>query len=155
MTFVKFLYSEVVMGFWSSLWDAAKSVGEGIVDVFVGIAAVLVLTVWAIGYVIFSIFEHLYSWIDQTIEKVKVKLSGVTMVPPEDTEKFVEEWNRTHPKSVLPKYKPGTKRSMMAASNINNKIVSAQIVSTTRGFEHAIEEAFRKGNLVEQPIENE
>ena len=52
------------MGFWSETWDAAKSIGKGIADVFVGVVAVLVLTIWAIGYVVFSIFDHLYDWID-------------------------------------------------------------------------------------------
>lgn len=41
------------MGYWSEAWEAAKAIGKGITDVFVGIASVLVLVVWAIGYAIF------------------------------------------------------------------------------------------------------
>lgn len=59
------------MGFWSEAWEAAKAIGRGITDVFVGIASVLVLVVWAIGYAIFSVVDHLYKWIDKTIERIK------------------------------------------------------------------------------------
>lgn len=140
------------MGFWSNAWDTAKAIGQGVVDVFVGIVSVLVLIVWSIGYIIFSIFEHLYTWIDETIEKVSTKLKGTTMVPPEDTEKFIEGLNDKG-KTTLPSYKPGLKRSLMIANDTSGKIVRAQVVSTNSGWEKAIEEAFNKGNLVEQPIE--
>lgn len=141
------------MGFWSDAWNTAKAIGQGVVDVFVGIVSVLVLTVWAIGCVIFSIFEHLYSWIDETIENVKTKLRGTTMVPPEDTEKFISDLNNNKGKTTLPPYKPGVKRSLVVAHNTSGKVVRAQVVSTDSGWEKAIDDAFKKGNLVDQPIE--
>ena len=64
------------MGFWSDAWDAAKAIGQGVVDVFVGITAVLILTIYAIGYVLFSIIDHLYDWIDKMVDKVGSKLKG-------------------------------------------------------------------------------
>lgn len=141
------------MGFWSDAWNTAKAIGQGVVDVFVGIVNVLVLTVWAIGYVIFSIFEHLYSWIDETIEKVKIKLKGTTMVPPEDTEQFIRDLNNNKGKTTLPPYKPGVKRSLVVANDTSGKVVRAQVVSTDSGWEKAIDDAFKKGNLVDQPVE--
>lgn len=33
------------MGFWSEAWEAAKAIGRGITDVFVGITSVLALTI--------------------------------------------------------------------------------------------------------------
>ena len=142
------------MGFWSSAWNAAKAVGKGVVDVFTGVIAVMVLTVWAIGYVIFSIFDHLFSWIDDVIEKVKTKLKGVQMVPPEDTEKFIKELNNKG-KTTLPHYTPGVKRSLLVATGEDGKVKRAQVVSTDKGFESIIENAFNRGDIVEQPIENE
>lgn len=142
------------MGFWSSAWNAAKAVGKGVVDVFTGVIAVMVLTVWAIGYVIFSIFDHLFSWIDDVIEKVKTKLKGVQMVPPEDTEKFIKELNNRGT-TKLPAYKPGVKRSLLVATGEDGKVKRAQVVSTDKGFESTIENAFNRGDIVEQPIENE
>lgn len=141
------------MGFWSSAWNAAKAVGNGVVNVFVGIVSVLVLTVWAIGYAIFSIFEHLYSWIDDTIEwvKDKCKIGGTTMVPPDDTEKFIKGLN-DRGVTKLPTYTPGTKRTLMVAHDTNGKVVRAQVASTQSGFEKQIEDAFKKGDLVEQPV---
>lgn len=140
------------MGFWNNAWNAAKAIGKGVVDVFVGIVSVLVLTIWAIGYAIFSIVEHLYSWIDETVEKVKTKVKGTTMVPPEDTEIFISDLNRKG-KTTLPAYKPGTKRSLMVATDKSGKVVRAQVVETNSGWEDAIDKAFKKGDLVEQPIE--
>lgn len=142
------------MGFWSSAWNAAKAVGKGVVDVFTGVIAVMVLTVWAIGYVIFSIFDHLFSWIDDVIEKVKTKLKGVQMVPPEDTEKFIKELNNKGT-TKLPAYKPGVKRSLLVATGEDGKVKRAQVVSTDKGFGSTIENAFNRGDIVEQPIENE
>jgi len=141
------------MGFWSNAWNAAKAVGRGVVDVFTGVIAVMEFTVWAIGYIIFSIFDHLFSWIDNVIEKVKTKLKGVTMVPPEDTENFIKGLNNKGT-TTLPPYKPGVKRSLLVATGEDGKVKQAQVVSTTKGFESTIEDAFEKGNLVEQPIEN-
>lgn len=140
------------MGLLSEMWSAAKKVGKGIAEVFVGIAEVLILTVYAIGYVIFSIVDHLYNWIDGVIEKIGNKIKKVVMLSPEDTEKFI----RTLPPekvSKLPPYKPGVKRSVMAATDNNGKVYTAQITSTERGFDQQIEDAFGKGHLVEQPIE--
>lgn len=142
------------MGFWSSAWNAAKEVGKGVVDVFTGVIAVMVLTVWAIGYVIFSICDHLFSWIDDVIEKVKTKLKGVQMVPPEDTEKFIKELNNKGT-TKLPAYKPGVKRSLLVATGEDGKVTRAQVVSTDKGFESTIENAFNRGVIVEQPIANE
>lgn len=139
------------MGFWSEAWDAAKSIGRGIADVFVGVVAVLVLTIWAIGYVIFSIFDHLYDWIDETIEKVKKKIKSVIMIDTEETEKFISGLP-VDKRRTLPPYKPGTKRSLIAATDENNKVVHAQITSTTKGFDDIIEDAFRRGEIVEQPV---
>lgn len=140
------------MGFWNNAWNAAKAIGQGVVDVFVGIVSVLVLTIWSIGYAIFSIFEHLYSWIDETIEEVKTKVKGITMVPPKDTEEFISDLN-SKGKTTLPPYKPGTKRSLMVATGTSGKVVRAQIVETKSGWEDVIDKAFEKGDLVEQPIE--
>ena len=39
----------------------------------------------------------------------------------------------------------------MAAMD-GNKVVSAQIVSTTKGFDDTIQDAFDRGEIVEQPI---
>lgn len=139
------------MGFWSETWDAAKSIGKGIADVFVGVVAVLVLTIWAIGYVVFSIFDHLYNWIDETIEKIKKKITSVIMIDTEETEKFINGLPGKN-KKTLPPYSPGTKRSLIAAVDENNKVVHAQITSTTKGFDDIIEDAFRRGEIVEQPV---
>lgn len=139
------------MGFWSDAWDAAKSVGKGIVDVFVGIAEVLILTVFAIGYAIFSIFEHLYNWIDGMIEKLGSKFKGTVMVPPADTEEFLKGLGDRGVKK-LPPYTPGVKRTLLVAEDSNGKVLSAQVASTERGFEGTIEDAFKQGHLVEQPI---
>ena len=49
------------MGFWNNAWSAAKAIGKGVIDVFIGIGEVLILAIYAIGYVIFSIIEHLYN----------------------------------------------------------------------------------------------
>lgn len=143
------------MGFWSKAWDAAKAVGKGVLDVFTGIIAVLVLTVWAIGYVIFSIVDHLFSWIDDIIDKIKTEIKGVQMVPPKDTEIFIKNLNENKGTTVLHPYKPGVKRSLLVATGEDGKVKSAQVVSTNSGFESTIENAFNKGNIVEQPIENE
>lgn len=139
------------MGFWSNAWQAAKQVGKGIGQVFIGIAEVLILTVYAIGYVIFSIVEHLYNWIDGIIEKHGSKVKGTVMVPPEETEKFIKEL-RDKGKTTLPPYKPGVKRTLLVAEEGNGKVVAAQPASTDKGFDAKIEEAFKKGHLVEQPI---
>lgn len=140
------------MGFWSDAWDAAKTIGKGVVNVFVGITAVLILTIYAIGYAIFSIFEHLYDWIDKMVDKVGSKLKGTTMVPPTETEEFIKGL-RDKGKTTLPPYKPGVKRSLLVAHDSNGKVVAAQVASTEKGFDSTINEAFKKGHLVEQPVE--
>lgn len=142
------------MGIWSDAWDAAKAVGKGVLDVFVGITAVLVLTVLAIGYVLFTIGEHLYNWIDSLLEKLGNKMKGTVMVPPEDTEVFIKGLGDRGVKK-LPPYKPGVKRTLLVAEDANGKVLKAQIASTERGFEDAIDEAFKQGRLVEQPVETE
>lgn len=140
------------MGFWTSAWNAAKAVGRGVADVFIGITAVLILVVYAIGYVIFTIVDHLYDWIDEKLEKFGNKLTGTTMVPPEDTEEFIKKL-REQKKTTLPAYKPGTKRTLLVGHDSNGKVLVAQPASTEKGFDKAIDEAFRQGHLVEQPIE--
>lgn len=140
------------MGFWSAAWDTAKAIGRGVVDVFVGITAVLILTIYAIGYAIFSIFEHLYDWIDKMVDKVGNKLKGTTMVPPTETEEFIKGL-RNQGKTTLPPYKPGVKRSLLIAHDNNGKVVAAQVASTEKGFDDTIDDAFKKGHLVEQPVE--
>lgn len=142
------------MGFWSEAWETAKSIGEGVLDVFVGICEVLISVVWAIGKVIFSIAKHLYNWIDRMIEKIGNKIAGTTMVPPKETEEFLKGL-RDKGKTTLPPYKPGVQRSILIAHDAEGKILVAQPTSTESGFDAAIDEAFKKGNLVEQPIELE
>lgn len=138
------------MGFWSEAWEAAKAIGKGITDVFVGIASVLVLVVWAIGYAIFSVVDHLYKWIDKTIERIKKYFTSTVMLSPDETEKFINTLPSDKRKKLEP-YKPNVKRSVMAAMD-GNKVVSAQIVSTTKGFDDTIQDAFDRGEIVEQPI---
>lgn len=138
------------MGFWSEAWEAAKAIGRGITDVFVGIASVLVLVVWAIGYTIFSVVDHLYKWIDKTIERIKKYFTSTVMLSPDETEKFINTLPSDKRKELEP-YKPNVKRSVMAAMD-GNKVVSAQIVSTTKGFDDTIQDAFDRGEIVEQPI---
>ncbi len=138
------------MGFWSEAWEAAKAIGRGITDVFVGIASVLVLVVWAIGYAIFSVVDHLYKWIDKTIERIKKYFTSTVMLSPDETEKFINTLPSDKRKELEP-YKPNVKRSVMAAMD-GNKVVSAQIVSTTKGFDDTIQDAFDRGEIVEQPI---
>lgn len=138
------------MGFWSEAWEAAKAIGRGITDVFVGIASVLVLVVWAIGYAIFSVVDHLYKWIDKTIERIKKYFTSTVMLSPDETEKFINTLPSDKRKELEP-YKPNVKRSVMAAMD-GNKVVSAQIVSTTKGFDETIQDAFDRGEIVEQPI---
>lgn len=142
------------MGFWEKTWEAAKAIGKGVKDVFVGIVAVLVLTVYAIGYVIFTIAEHLYNWIDQLFESGDTNVNGVTMVDPIETEKFIKSLGDKKT-TQLPPYTPNTKRTMLVAHDKNGKVTKAQIASTDKGFEAKIEEAFKKGHLVEQPVEVE
>lgn len=139
------------MGFLSETWEAAKSIGRGITDVFVGIASVLVLAVWAIGYAIFSVVDHLYTWIDETIEKIKKYFTSTVMLSPDETEKFINTLPPDKRKRLGP-HKPNVKRTMMAAMD-GNKVVSAQIASTTKGFDDIIQEAFDRGEIVEQPID--
>lgn len=138
------------MGFWSEAWEAAKAIGRGITDVFVGIASVLVLVVWAIGYAIFSVVDHLYKWIDKTIERIKKYFTSTVMLSPDETEKFINTLPSDKRKKLKP-YTPNVKRSVMAAMD-GNKVVSAQIVSTTKGFDDTIQDAFDRGEIVEQPI---
>ena len=138
------------MGFWSEAWEAAKAIGRGITDVFVGIASVLVLVVWAIGYAIFSVVDHLYKWIDKTIERIKKYFTSTVMLSPDETEKFINTLP-SDKRKVLEPHKPNVKRSVMAAMD-GNKVVSAQIVSTTKGFDDTIQDAFDRGEIVEQPI---
>lgn len=138
------------MGFWSETWEAAKSIGRGITDVFVGIVSVLVLVVWAIGYVIFSVVDHLYTWIDKTIEKIKKIFSTTVMLSPDETERVIKNLPADKRKKLAP-YAPNVKRTVMAAMD-GNKVVSAQIASTTKGFDDTIQEAFDRGEIVEQPI---
>lgn len=138
------------MGFFSNLWGAAKAVGKGVLDIFVGISAVLVLTVYAIGYVIFTIAEHLYNWIDGIFESGK-QATGAVMVPPEDTEAFIKTLSERGTVTLEP-YSPRTKRSLMFATDRNGNVVKAQVTSTTKGFDTQIQAAFDKGDLVEQPI---
>lgn len=138
------------MGYWSEAWEAAKAIGRGITDVFVGIASVLVLVVWAIGYAIFSVVDHLYKWIDKTIERIKKYFTSTVMLSPDETEKFINTLPSDKRKELEP-YKPNVKRSVMAAMD-GNKVVSAQIVSTTKGFDDTIQDAFDRGEIVEQPI---
>lgn len=138
------------MGYWSEAWEAAKAIGRGITDVFVGIASVLVLVVWAIGYAIFSVVDHLYKWIDKTIERIKKYFTSTVMLSPDETEKFINTLPSDKRKKLIP-YTPNVKRSVMAAMD-GNKVVSAQIVSTTKGFDDTIQDAFDRGEIVEQPI---
>lgn len=138
------------MGYWSEAWEAAKAIGRGITDVFVGIASVLVLVVWAIGYAIFSVVDHLYKWIDKTIERIKKYFTSTVMLSPDETEKFINTLPSDKRKKLKP-YTPNVKRSVMAAMD-GNKVVSAQIVSTTKGFDDTIQDAFDRGEFVEQPI---
>lgn len=138
------------MGYWSEAWEAAKAIGRGITDVFVGIASVLVLVVWAIGYAIFSVVDHLYKWIDKTIERIKKYFTSTVMLSPDETEKFINTLPSDKRKKLKP-YPPNVKRSVMAAMD-GNKVVSAQIVSTTKGFDDTIQDAFDRGEIVEQPI---
>lgn len=138
------------MGYWSEAWEAAKAIGRGITDVFVGIASVLVLVVWAIGYAIFSVVDHLYKWIDKTIERIKKYFTSTVMLSPDETEKFINTLPSDKRKKLKP-YTPNVKRSVMAAMD-GNKVVSAQIVSTTKGFDDTIQDAFDRGEIVEQPI---
>lgn len=138
------------MGFWSEAWEAAKAIGRGITDVFVGIASVLVLVVWAIGYTIFSVVDHLYKWIDKTIERIKKYFTSTVMLSPDETEKFINTLPSDKRTKLIP-YEPNVKRSVMAAMD-GNKVVSAQIVSTTKGFDDTIQDAFDRGEIVEQPI---
>lgn len=138
------------MGYWSEAWEAAKAIGRGITDVFVGIASVLVLVVWAIGYAIFSVVDHLYKWIDKTIERIKKYFTSTVMLSPDETEKFINTLPSDKRKKIKP-YTPNVKRSVMAAMD-GNKVVSAQIVSTTKGFDDTIQDAFDRGEIVEQPI---
>lgn len=138
------------MGYWSEAWEAAKAIGRGITDVFVGIASVLVLVVWAIGYAIFSVVDHLYKWIDKTIERIKKYFTSTVMLSPDETEKFINTLPSDKRKKLEP-YTPNVKRSVMAAMD-GNKVVSAQIVSTTKGFDDTIQDAFDRGEIVEQPI---
>ena len=138
------------MGYWSEAWEAAKAIGRGITDVFVGIASVLVLVVWAIGYAIFSVVDHLYKWIDKTIERIKKYFTSTVMFSPDETEKFINTLPSDKRKKLKP-YTPNVKRSVMAAMD-GNKVVSAQIVSTTKGFDDTIQDAFDRGEIVEQPI---
>mgnify|MGYP004628783075 FL=1 len=138
------------MGFWSEAWEAAKAIGRGITDVFVGIASVLVLVVWAIGYAIFSVVDHLYKWIDKTIERIKKYFTSTVMLSPDETEKFINTLPSDKRKKLKP-YEPNVKRSVMAAMD-GNKVGFAQIVSTTKGFDDTIQDAFDRGEIVEQPI---
>lgn len=140
------------MGLLSNMWEAAKAVGKGVAQVFVGIGEVLILAIFAIGYVLFSIVEHLYNWIDSMIEKIGKKIKSAFMLSPEDTEKFIKSLP-PEKRTVLPPYKPGVKRTIMAAADDKGKVYVAQIASTEKGFEQQIEEAFQQGHLIEQPIE--
>lgn len=138
------------MGFWSDAWDAAKLIGKGIADVFIGVVSVLVLTIFAIGYVIFSVVEHLYNWIDTTIAKTKQWFTSVIMIDPQTTEEFL----KTLPddkKKTLPMYSVGERRSLILGMD-KNKVGYAQLTSTTKGFDDIIEDAFSRGEMVEQPI---
>lgn len=140
------------MGFWSNVWNAAKTIGQGVVDVFAGITAVLILTIYAIGDAIFTVVKHLYDWIDDMFDKNGGDLSGVTMVPPKDTEEFISGL-RNKGYTTLPPHKPGTKRSLLVAYGKDGKVTVAQVTSTNKGFDRTIDEAFKQGHLVEQPIE--
>lgn len=72
------------------------------------------------------------------------------MLSPDETEKFINTLPSDKRKKLKP-YTPNVKRSVMAAMD-GNKVVSAQIVSTTKGFDDTIQDAFDRGEIVEQPI---
>jgi hypothetical protein len=138
------------MSFISECWENAKAIGKGILDVFATIGEVLITAIFAIGYVIFEIVKHLYEWIDSIADKLQGN-GDVVMVPPKDTEEFIQNL-RERGKTTLPPYKPGTKRTLLVGSDSNGKVKVGQVASTEKGFEKPIQDAFDKGNLVEQPI---
>lgn len=139
------------MGFFSTAWNAARAVGRGVMDVFRGVAAVLVLAVYAIGYAIFSIIGHLYTWIDGILEKHGNKVKTTIMVPPDETQTFLDSLPDGKGRTILPAY-PRCKPSLMVATDQNGKVITAQVATTEKGFDKTIEDAFKQGNLVEQPI---
>lgn len=138
------------MSFISEWWENAKAIGEGILDVFATIGEVLITAIFAIGYVIFKITEHLYQWIDGIIDKIEGR-GTVTMVPPKDTEEFLKTLSDKG-KTTLAPYTPGKKRSLMVATDANGKVKVAQVSETDKGYEKSIQDAFDKGHVVEQPV---
>ena len=136
------------MGFWSEAWDRAKSVGRGVADVFVGVVAVLVLTVYAIGVAIFSIVKHLYAWIDKLVSKFKCRKGTAIILPPKETGEFLN--GLKNERAVLPDYTPNS--SLLVATNDKGEVITAQVASPDEGYERTIDEFFKKGMIVEQPF---
>lgn len=140
------------MGFWSDVWDSAKVIGKGIADVFLGIAEVLVLTVYAIVDTIFTITEHLYDWIDGVINQGK-DISSTVLFSPEDTERFLKTLEENGKgRKVLKPYDSKSRKSMVVATGKNKKVTHAQLTTSAKGYDKDIEEAWDEGLLVEVPV---
>ena len=105
---------------------------------------------WYLFDSLFSIEEHLYTWIDTVLQEINQPLKAVYLVPPEITEILVQENFTGAFKNYL---ETQEKRILLIALGTDEETKCVQIVNT-RGFEGIIEEAFNKNNIVEQPIDN-
>lgn len=105
---------------------------------------------WYLSDSLFSIEEHLYTWIDTVLQEINQPLKAVYLVPPEITEIFVQENFTGAFKNYL---ETQEKRILIIALGTDEEAKRVQIVNTI-GFEAIIEEAFNKNHIVEQPIDN-
>lgn len=105
---------------------------------------------WFLSDSLFTVKEHLYTWIDTVVKEIGQPLKVVYLVPPEITaillkENFHDAFKNHH--------ETQGKRTLLIALGADDKMKCIQIINA-RGFEAIIEDAFYKNNIVEQPIDN-
>lgn len=145
------------MGFFSELWEGAKTVGKGLLEIIGALVSVLFEgAFWLVGK-IFDAIEALFDFIDDMIEAVidaigsfftsdgKDGEAGV-LPPTPEVIGIIEKYDKEYSTDYKRKAREG-KATLGYIQDGNGKVVGASIVGSDKGFDSKIGETHKRKRI--------
>ena len=147
------------MGFWDNvqnLCNAFCTVVDDILDIIDR------AVVWLVD-VVFSLAEHLIAWIGDAVDDLinsgilselligGGKVSSIT-ISPEMVQPAIDKAIQQGKITTGPAFK--RKNAAVATVVQDGKVVKAQVVGSSQGFDRDLQSTFNKGHVYKVPIEN-
>lgn len=147
------------MGFFNSIWEGIKSIGNGILEIVEAVAEVLLDVIFWLVEKVFDAIEAVAGWIDHIFDQLGDWLSNhkgeVIILPPtQEVITVVKELEKEGKVHTAPIHNCNRYKGTLGIIKSGNQVTGIEYIGSEKGFGKDIKKYLDEGKMYKVPVED-